>query len=126
LGHFSRKRRFGAVASFAAAYALVLNVILSSLLLASVSPAAYAAGIEICANNPDLAAAHDDAGNTTGKPSVHCPVCIGHHASGAPPSVVSLPTRIALVIAPAIVPDDAAVAHRASTGHQARAPPRLS
>ncbi len=122
-----RKRRFGAVASLAAAYALVLNVILSSLLLASVSPAAYAAGIEICANNPDVAAAHDDAGKTTGKPSVHCPVCVGHHAAGAPPApMASLASRIAIATAPVLAPDDAVVTHRAGADHQARAPPRLS
>ena len=123
----SRKRRFGTVASLAAAYALVLNVILSSLLLASVSPAAYAAGFEICANNPDLAAAHEDAGKTTGKPSVHCPVCVAHHAAGAPSSPAALlASRIAIVVARLAAPDDAHAAHRASADHQARAPPRLT
>jgi hypothetical protein len=127
LKHSSRKRFFGAVASLAAAYALVLNVVLSSMLLAAMSPTAMAAGFEICANNPDFAAAHDDAGKQSGKPALHCPVCVGHHAPAAPPSPVAwLVSRVAVTIAPAFAPDIAFVAHPAHTSHQARAPPRLS
>ena len=63
--HVSRKRWFGAVASLAAAYALVLNVVLSSLLLAAISPTAQAAGFELCLTHPDLAASPDDTGKTT-------------------------------------------------------------
>ena len=117
----SHRRRFGTVASLAAAYALVLNVILSSLLLASVSPALYAAGFEICVN-PD----HGDAGKSPGQVAVHCPVCVFAHAPGAPPQPTEfLTTRIAITIAPTIAREAAIIARLAATDHQARAPPRL-
>jgi hypothetical protein len=125
--HVSRKRRFGAVASLAAAYALVLNVILSSLLLASVSPADAAAGYQICHNNPDIAAAQDDVGKTTGQAPAHCPLCVGNHAPGAPPALnVVFASRIATAIATAVAPDETVTAHVITSDHRARAPPRLS
>ncbi|MDB5652778.1 MAG: hypothetical protein JWQ94_391, partial [Tardiphaga sp.] len=113
---------FGTVASLAAAYALVLNVILSSLLLASVSPAAYAAGFEICAVNPD----HGDTGKGTSQVAVHCPVCVFSHAPGAPPQpTLFLVARIAVTVAPSFGQEAAIVARLAATDHQARGPPRL-
>ena len=106
----------------AAAYALVLNVILSSLLLASVSPAAYAAGLEICAVNPD----HGDAGKSSGQATLHCPVCVINHAPGAPPQPTTFHTaRLAIIVAPTIARETVVVARLAATDHQARAPPRL-
>ena len=118
----SRKRWFGTVASLAAAYALVLNVVLSSLLLAAVSPAAYATGFEICAVNPD----HGDTGKGTGQVAVHCPVCVFSHAPGAPPQpTLFLTSRIAIAIAPTVAREAAVVARLAATDHQARAPPEL-
>jgi hypothetical protein len=125
--HVSRKRWFGAVASLAAAYALVLNVVLSSLLLAAISPTAQAAGFELCLTHPDLAASPDDAGKTSGAPAVHCPICVGTHAPGAPPaSATFLVSRIAIAIAPVAALDDRIVATAATSDHRARAPPRLS
>jgi hypothetical protein len=125
--HVSRKRWFGGVASLAAAYALVLNIILSSMLLASISPADAAAGYQICHNNPDLAAAQDDAGKTTGKPTAHCPLCTGSHAPGAPPAqAIFVATRVAIAIVLEPAPDDTVVAHVITSDHRARAPPHLS
>lgn len=127
MANISRKRWFGAVASLAAAYVLVLNVVLSSLLLAAISPADAATGYQICHNNPDGIATPDDAGKTTGKPAAHCPLCTGSHAPGAPPAqTVFIATRIALAIALIATPDDAFVAAPATSDHRARAPPRLS
>jgi hypothetical protein len=125
--HGSRKRWFGAVASLAAVYALVLNVVLSSLILASISPAAQAAGFELCLTHPDLAASPDNTGKTTGAPAVHCPVCVGTHAPGAPPASVTFSvSRVAIAIAPIAAPDDRIVARAATSDHRARAPPQLS
>ena len=126
--HLSRKRIWGAVASFVAAYALVLNIVLSSMVLASMSPVAAAAGLEICANNPDLAAAHDDAGKSTGKAAVHCPICVGsHHGAGALPlSGPSVVLRVATAIPPACLSHDPGIARIATSSHQPRAPPQLS
>jgi hypothetical protein len=127
VAHISRKRWFGAVASLAAAYALVLNVVLSSLLLAAISPADAAAGYQICRNNPDSTVAPDDAGKTTGKPAAHCPLCTGSHAPGTPPvQTVFIATRMAIAIAPTAVLNDTFIAVPATSDHRARAPPRLS
>jgi hypothetical protein len=118
----SRRRWFGTVASLAAVYALVLNVVLSSLLLASVSPAAYAAGLEICAVSPD----HGDYGKRPGQVAVHCPVCVFSHAPGAPPQPTLLAvSRIAIAISPTFAYEAAIVARLVATNHQARAPPAL-
>lgn len=126
--HISRKRWFGAVASLAAAYALVLNVVLSSMLLAALSPTAIAAGFEICHNNPDLAAQQDDGSDkSTGQAAVHCPICVGHHAPGAPPEAIAFSiSRIAVARAPAMAANAAPIALFAPRDHRARAPPRLS
>ena len=124
--HGSRKGWIGAVASFAAVYALVLNVVLSSLVLASIPPAAQAAALELCLTHPDLAASPDGSGKTTA-PGVHCPLCVGTHAPGAPPSVTNVSiSRIAVAIAPIATPDARIVAEQAISNHRARAPPQLS
>ena len=84
------KRLIGSVASLAAAYALVLNVVLSSMLLASLSPTALAAGTEICAASAVYGIAHDNAGQSDadqapGAVAAHCPVCVFAHLPGTPP-----------------------------------------
>jgi len=125
--HGSRKRWFGAVASLAAVYALVLNVVLSSLILAAIPPAAQAAGFELCLTHPDLAAAPDNNGKTTGAPAVHCPICVGTHAPGAPPVAATFHvSRIAIAIAPTTITNDRIVAEQAASDRRARAPPQLS
>ncbi|UGV25175.1 hypothetical protein E0H22_05475 [Rhodopseudomonas boonkerdii] len=125
--HGSRKRWFGAVASLAAVYALVLNVVLSSLILASISPAAQAAGLELCLTHPDLAASPGTDGKTTGAPAVHCPACVGTHAPGTPPTSVTFSiSRIAIAMAPIVAHNDRIVARTATSDHRARAPPQLS
>jgi hypothetical protein len=126
MGPFSRKRRIGTAAAFAAAYALVLNVILSSVLLASLSPTAFAAAHEICINGGDAAAAQDDAGKTGKSATVRCPLCVGNHASGAlPPAVPALVSRVAVAVSPQPVFDAAFVACDPAHDHQPRGPPQL-
>lgn len=121
----SRKRWFGAVASLAAAYALVLNVVLSGMLLAALSPTAIAAGLEICHNAPAPAAPSDGKGTAT--PAAHCPICLGSHAPGAPPDSVAFEAlRSAVAEAPAAVINEAPVAGSAPADHRARAPPPVS
>jgi hypothetical protein len=91
------KRRIGWGAAFIAAYALVFNVILSSILMASVSPSAAADAHELCISdiNPDALA--NDAGKSGGKMLVHCPLCVGHHvAVDLPPPPAALIGRIPL------------------------------
>jgi hypothetical protein len=126
VGLFSRKGRIGTAAAFAAAYALVLNVILSSALLASLSPTAFAAAHELCINSGDAAAAQDDAGKTGKSPTIRCPICVGNHASGAlPPAVPALATRLAVAVSDPPVFDAACVACDPAHDHQPRGPPQL-
>jgi hypothetical protein len=123
----SYKRFAGLAAAWLAVYALVLNVMLSSALLASNPPAAYLAGHEICANSPDASAAFDDAGKPTGKAALHCPLCVGTHAPGVPPTnALFVVSRIAVAITPEIASDADHVERLAGYDHRARAPPRLS
>jgi hypothetical protein len=126
VGHIARKRRIGTAAAFAAAYALVLNVILSSALLASLSPTAFAAAHELCINGGDAAAAQNDAGKTGKAPTIRCPICVGNHASGAlPPAVPPLVTRVAVAVSDRPVFDAICVACDPAHDHQPRGPPRL-
>jgi hypothetical protein len=123
----SYRRTAGLGAAWIAALALVLNVLLSSALLASISPAAFAAGHELCLNSPDPAAAVDDASKTTGKSVMHCPICIGNHAPGVPPTTaVFTVSRVAVAIAQELTASADVVERLAGYDHRARAPPSLS
>jgi hypothetical protein len=126
VGLLSRKRRIGTAAAFAAAYALVLNVILSSALLASLSPTAFAAAHELCINGGDATAAQNDAGKTGNSSTVRCPICVGNHASGAlPPAVPPLVSRVAVAVSPQPAFDGAILALATPHDHQPRGPPQL-
>lgn len=116
----------GMCAAGAAAYALVLNVILSSFLLAALSPAAAAAGYEICANSADLHAVRDDAGKTDKRTVVRCPICVGHHAGIAllPPSPISA-DRIALATPLRFEFTQRDLEFSRTHDHQPRGPPAL-
>ena len=125
--YLANKRLIGSAASLAAAYAFVLHVVLSSLIASAMSPAAYAAGMQICANNPDVAAAHDDAGKAGSKTTVHHQACVCHHAAGTPPPSGSyFAVRVAIASTPVFAPTVDIVAPVAISSHSARGPPHLS
>jgi hypothetical protein len=124
----SRKRMIGIGAAWLAAYALVLNVILSSVLYAAaVSPLSWADGHILCANSADISVVRDDAGKSDKRASGHCPLCLGNHAADAlpsPPSPVTIervPSRTAAVIAL----DTVFVSLSRISDHRARGPPSL-
>jgi hypothetical protein len=122
-----RKKTLGIAASWLAAYALVLNVILSSALLASLSPTAFAAAHELCVNGGDAAAAQDDAGKAGKSATIRCPICVGNHASGAlPPDVALLVSRVAVAAPDQPLVVAAIVACDPTHDHQPRGPPQLS
>lgn len=125
--YVSYKRFIGIGAAWIAAYALVLNVILSSVFLAALPPTAFAAGYEICAYSADIGTIHDDAGKSDKRASIHCPMCIGNHVAGAlppPPSPIFF-DRTALSVALAFAFDAAFVELARTSDHQARGPPSL-
>jgi hypothetical protein len=122
----SRKRMVGLGASWIAAYTLVLNVMLSSMLLASMSPAAMAASMELCVNNPDVVAAQKDADKSNGKAAVHCPICVGNHIAGTPPPAgPSFVARVAVTTAQIPAPATDVTPRALTSGNRARAPPGL-
>jgi hypothetical protein len=122
--HIQRKRRVGLGAAWLAAYALVLNVILSSALLATLSPSAFANGHPLCTSSSDVGIAGDDS--SPAKPSgVHCPMCIGNHVAGVPPVLPTLldraPTQAQRVVG--FLPQRHALAP--GRDHRPRGPPHL-
>lgn len=126
LKYMMTKRRTGALASLVAAYALVLHVIISSFMLATVS-AAFAAGGEICVSHPETTTSDGPIGKVPGKSVVRCPLCVGNHAPGVPPSDVALSVvRFAVAIDLQARLETATALEAPYSSHQARAPPRLS
>lgn len=120
------KRRIGWGAAFIAAYALVFNVILSSILIASVSPIAAADAHELCISGvtaDGLPAGTDTSG---GKVTIHCPLCVGHHVvADLPPPPITFAERIPLR-AEVVHSFQARIFARVrSFDHQSRGPPAL-
>ena len=111
---FVLRQRVGRAAAFVAAYALVLNVILSSLLVAGISPAAAAAGQILCINSADPGVAHDDAGKSGRGGAIHCPLSFAFGAR--------LPIALTTVRAFEV----RFVARFRSYDHQSRGPPTLT
>lgn len=102
----ARKRMIGIAVAWLAAYALILNVILVSVLhAAALSPGALAAGQLVCSSSTALNVAHDNSGKNDKRTSVHCPLCTGNHSAAAlPPPPISVvlerePSQTQLVIA---------------------------
>lgn len=120
------KRQVGRGAAFIAAYALVLNVILSSMLVASVSPVAAAATHEFCLGSDSGDAIPVDPGKPGGKTTVHCPLCLGHHVSnGLPPPQPALADRVPLTASIVYSFQQRIVAYARSFDHLSRAPPQI-
>lgn len=127
MGRHLQKRAFALVASWAAAYALVLNVILASALLAA-QPLQSQAVHQFCFASSDANAAAAPAEPGKAKPAaIQCPLCIGQHISAAPPPT---PPSLAIRLAFGIVYDPPRVtpfvALTQSRDHQPRGPPALS
>jgi hypothetical protein len=123
----TRIRSIGRWAAFVAAYALVFNVMLTSALLASISPSKLNAFHELCLNGSS--AVPDADGNTDpGKPVVRCPMCLSSAVAMAdqPPQTPALAIRIALRILFEPARNDHAVVRFADSDHQPRGPPHLS
>ncbi|WP_322516373.1 DUF2946 family protein [Rhodopseudomonas palustris] len=126
MGKLSKVRAIALAASLAAVYALVLNVILASTLLAAQSPLQLLAGHQFCLASADADALPVEPGKA--KPAaIHCPLCVGQHVSAAPPPTApALAIRLAFGIAydpPRVTPF---VALTQSRDHQPRGPPALT
>lgn len=123
----ARKRWIGWGTAFIAVYALVFNVILSSILIASISPAVEAAAHKLCISSDDGNAAQSDADKRSGKTTMRCPLCLGHHVSGAlPPPQPTLTDRIPLTASAVYSFRQRIVAYARSFDHLSRGPPALT
>ncbi|MBU6458689.1 MAG: hypothetical protein KGQ48_14305 [Bradyrhizobium sp.] len=123
---FVFKRQMGRVAAFVAAYALVFNLVLSGLFVAGISPAAAAAGHLLCVNSDDGDAAQSDAGKSGHTATIHCPLCVAHHVTGAlPPPQPILVDRSYVRHRSVIAFEARFVARFRSYDHQSRGPPGL-
>ncbi len=121
-----RIKRIGRFAAWAAAYALVFNVMLTSALLATVSPLKFNALHELCLNGSS-SAPDTDGGNGDAKPVIRCPLCISAVAAlDLPPQSPALAIRIALQVLFEPARHDDGVALFAATDHRPRGPPHLS
>lgn len=124
---FAYKRRVGWGAACVAAYALVFNVILSSMLVASVSPFAGSPAQELCISSDNGDAARTDADKHGKRTNVRCPLCVGHQVSGAlPPPQPTLADRIPLTASAVYSFRQRIVAYARSFDHLSRGPPALT
>lgn len=92
----TRIRSIGRWAAFVAVYALVFNVMLTSALLASISPLKFNALHELCLNGSS-AIPDADGNSDSAKPIVRCPLCLSSAVATAdqPPQTPALAIRIA-------------------------------
>lgn len=121
------KRKIGIGATWIAAIALVLNVVLSSALLASISPgSAFAEGHPVCLNGAAAGAIGGGSGETGKIAGMQCPMCIGNHVAGAPPPCgPALLDRAASAISHACAVKPRLVAIQPGRDQQPRGPPQI-
>lgn len=134
---FSRTRRLGSWGAWAAAYALILNSILTSALAAAIPPDQYATAFELCLSSKLLtgkiaATTAKDAADKQIKDSqkgspIHCPMCVPNIGSAATlPTAPALAARVAISQPPAFPADRAFAAVAQILFHYAHGPPRLT
>jgi hypothetical protein len=120
----TRIRAIGRWAAFVAAYAVVFNLILTSTLVATISPAKANTLHELCLNGSPGVPSADDG--TSGAPIVHCPLCSFSIAPlDQPPPSPALAIRIALDLSFEIARHDDAPGQPPANDHQPRGPPVL-
>lgn len=96
-GRRGHMRGIGWIAAFAAAYALVFQVVLSSALMASVPPGGGDPLAQLCLSSASSHAQTDEGGKTS-KSQAHCPLCLSRTDVAALPPPVATPVidRIAI------------------------------
>ncbi len=125
MGGYASKRLIGRVTSFVAAYALVLQIVLASFVLATMS-AGPAMAMEICSPSMLYGVATGDADKSPSGPASHCPVCVVAHSPAVPaPDALTCLTRDSFRFTYRSVPVQRVDLARAETPHQPRAPPQI-
>lgn len=117
-------RRIGWIAAFAAVYALVFQIVLSSALLASIPPTGGDPTSELCLSSVSLDAHTDEGGKTT-KSHIHCPLCFSRTDAAVLPPPVTTPIidRLAIELHFRVVLRDSLQAPEFGRPFQPRAPP---
>lgn len=118
--------KVGRFAASVAAYALALNVMLTSALLASISPLQFNALHEFCFNSAPAQLDATSDGDRTAAPVIHCPLCLSPAAVALTPQAPAIATRIVVPAPLPSAPHDTVTTRFASSDHQARGPPRLT
>lgn len=115
-------RWVGALASAAAAYALVLNLFLIGILAAPRADG-FAENYTLCLTAPDGQGHTPDGQSGT----IHCPICIARSAAiGLPPVVAALGMRVAVALAMGVPVSFGPASARLFLAAQPRGPPSLS
>jgi hypothetical protein len=116
----------GRFAAWAAAYALVFNVMLTSTLLASITPLKFNALHELCLNG-DSASPGIEGNGDDSQPIIRCPLCVSGIAAAVLPSPSpALAIRIELHALLEPVRHDQGIQRLAPSSHQPRGPPHLN
>jgi len=131
----SRARRIGRWGAWAAAYALILNAILTSALAAAIPPDQFATSYELCLSGKLFADQIDQAADLTDRKAshpdqkgspVHCPMCMPHTGALDLPTVARLAERIAVASPLSFAEHVPFTALARIIFHHARGPPHLS
>ena len=120
-----RSRRIGGWSALLAAYALVLNALLATSLLAATPAGKSLSGFELCSAVTDTTSEVDHTDSTTKRAAIHCQICLQHATPAAlpPPVAITLVVPIANVAAIAAVVADATAVERHVSNHSPRGPP---
>lgn len=128
----SRAKRIGRWGAWAAAYALILNAILTSTLAAAIPPDQFATSYELCLSGKHWADQADEL--ETGKAAqpdqkgspIHCPMCMPHLSAVHLPVAPQLAERVAVANPLSFPAHEPFLALARIIFHHARGPPHLS
>lgn len=119
-------KKIGCFAALTAAYALVFNMVLTSALLATISPLNFNALQQLCLNS-GFATSNPGGDEDSNKPIPHCPLCvINSSTADLPPQTPTVAIRIAFRILFEPVLHDHFVVRFANSAHHPRGPPHIS
>ncbi len=132
---FARTRRLGSWGAWAAAYALILNTILTSALAAAIPPDQYTTAFELCLSSRLLTGkiaastvkeTADNAikGSQKGAP-IHCPMCASHFTAIEVPASPALAERVAVANPLSFPAHEPLLTLARIIFHHARGPPQL-
>jgi hypothetical protein len=112
------------VTAWIAVYAFALNMVLTSALLASISPLQFDALDALCFNSGPTTSDPADGGKDRA-PLVRCQLCLSPTASALPPEAPAITVRVADFIPIYAARREMFIARPQVSDCQARGPPRL-